>query len=222
MLTSFSVSNFKSLLDVTIEPGSFNVFIGANGCGKSNILEALALLAGDVTNRTTPEDLYNRGYRVARPAITRSAFEGLEPDTRIVLSISQEHGEPFDAILLPDEAMGIASVWWDLLDGSPLEPVAAGQDIPAEEETRLRARRRARAALRSFGDFVIYTPLSSCPPPRRGRARRVAAPPPPPPPSPPPPPPPSHRPPRALSAPHGSLARSPWSAVAADAPPAAR
>jgi thiosulfate/3-mercaptopyruvate sulfurtransferase len=35
-----------------------------------------------MTGRTTPEDLFNRGYRVARPDSTRSSFRGEEPEPR--------------------------------------------------------------------------------------------------------------------------------------------
>lgn len=40
MLKSLSVKTFKSLADVNVELGLVNVFIGANGSGKSNLLEA--------------------------------------------------------------------------------------------------------------------------------------------------------------------------------------
>lgn len=155
MITSFKVSNFKSLLDVTIEPGSFNVFIGANGCGKSNILEALALTAGALTQRTTPEDLYNRGYRVARPAITRSAFDALEPRDEIQLTVSQGDGERAESVLTAADEMGIASPWFDHEEGVRVEPVGAAVAISSEEKRRVEARHRARRLLE---DFVIYTP----------------------------------------------------------------
>ena len=40
MIENFSVRTFKSLEDVTVGLGLVNVFIGANGSGKSNLLEA--------------------------------------------------------------------------------------------------------------------------------------------------------------------------------------
>lgn len=51
-LKRISVSNFKSLYHASFEPGKVNVFVGANGSGKSTILEAFQY---DV-HLTTPKD----------------------------------------------------------------------------------------------------------------------------------------------------------------------
>ena len=45
MLTSITVRGFKSLEQVEVSLGSVNVFIGANGSGKSNLLEALGFVS---------------------------------------------------------------------------------------------------------------------------------------------------------------------------------
>ena len=42
MITKIHISDFKSIVDLTIELGRFNVIIGENGCGKTNILEAIS------------------------------------------------------------------------------------------------------------------------------------------------------------------------------------
>ena len=36
-LKRITIQNFKSLYDVSFEPGRVNVFIGANGSGKSSV-----------------------------------------------------------------------------------------------------------------------------------------------------------------------------------------
>ncbi len=41
MISQLQIKNFKSIDQLTIELGRFNVLIGANGCGKTNILETL-------------------------------------------------------------------------------------------------------------------------------------------------------------------------------------
>lgn len=46
MLTSLRIKNFKSLRDVTLDLGNFNVFVGANASGKSNVFDALRVLQG--------------------------------------------------------------------------------------------------------------------------------------------------------------------------------
>lgn len=55
MIEKFSVKTFKSLEDVTVKLGRVNVFIGANGSGKTGLLEALGILsaAAKGTNCTT-------------------------------------------------------------------------------------------------------------------------------------------------------------------------
>ena len=45
MITKLSVSNFKSVRQLDIECKKVNLFIGEPNTGKSNILEALALLS---------------------------------------------------------------------------------------------------------------------------------------------------------------------------------
>ena len=44
LLKKIRICNFKSLRDVTIELGKFNVLIGPNACGKTNIIQAFELL----------------------------------------------------------------------------------------------------------------------------------------------------------------------------------
>ena len=42
-IEKIAIKNFKSLYDVSFEPGKVNVFIGANGSGKSSVLEAIGI-----------------------------------------------------------------------------------------------------------------------------------------------------------------------------------
>ena len=42
MIQKIEIQNFKSIEHLEVEIGRFNVFIGENGCGKSNLLEAIA------------------------------------------------------------------------------------------------------------------------------------------------------------------------------------
>ena len=44
MIDRFTARSFKSLLDVPVELAQINVFVGANGSGKGNLLEAIGVL----------------------------------------------------------------------------------------------------------------------------------------------------------------------------------
>lgn len=166
MISSFTVKNFKSLHDMTIEPGHFNVLIGANGCGKSNILEALALLAGAMSNRNTPEDLFNRGYRVARPESTLSSFRDAVPTDGVELEVAFDPAGSIEGScfkLCPDPADSIQAAWIDQL-GRPLD-VQRLSGYLAQRNARDPNDEKALHYLRTFaktytrlGDFVIYAP----------------------------------------------------------------
>ena len=74
MLEKLSVRTFKSLEDVTVELGLVNVFIGANGSGKSNLLEALGVLSAAADGKVDDQTLLSRGVRPGVPALYKSAF----------------------------------------------------------------------------------------------------------------------------------------------------
>lgn len=75
MIREINVKNFKSIVDLTLDLGRFNVIIGANGCGKTNILEAIAFAAAANTNKLDDEFLINRDLRLAKPELMVNAFE---------------------------------------------------------------------------------------------------------------------------------------------------
>jgi energy-coupling factor transporter ATP-binding protein EcfA2 len=86
MLTRFKVQGFKSLLDTEIELGLVNVFIGANGSGKSNLLEALGVLGAAAYGFVEPETLRYRGVRLGLPASYKSSFKG-HPSRRLTFAV---------------------------------------------------------------------------------------------------------------------------------------
>lgn len=74
MIRELQIKNYKSLHELTLDVGRFNVFIGENGCGKSNLLEAIALAAAAAAHKLDNEFLVSRGIRVTEPQLMRSAF----------------------------------------------------------------------------------------------------------------------------------------------------
>jgi predicted ATPase len=57
MLCKFTVNNFKSLINVTYEPGAVNLLIGVNNSGKTNLCQALRFLSR--TARKQEETLWS-------------------------------------------------------------------------------------------------------------------------------------------------------------------
>ncbi len=83
MFTEVQIENYKSIQNLKIGLGRVNVFIGENGCGKSNILEAIALAGAAAGNKLDNEFLAPRGIRVTEPEFMRSAFDK-ESITKII------------------------------------------------------------------------------------------------------------------------------------------
>ncbi|MBR6930695.1 MAG: AAA family ATPase [Bacteroidales bacterium] len=75
MIREINIKNFKSIVDLTLDLGQFNVIIGANGCGKTNILEAIAFAAAANMKKLDNEFLINRDLRLTKPELMVNAFE---------------------------------------------------------------------------------------------------------------------------------------------------
>ena len=75
MIKEIKIENFKSIQSLNLELGRLNVFIGANGSGKSNILEGIAIGRAAIDNKLDSEFLFARGIRVIDDIYTPSNFE---------------------------------------------------------------------------------------------------------------------------------------------------
>ncbi len=89
MIQSLHIKNYKSIADLTLEFGRFNVLIGENGCGKSNILEAIALAAAATANKLDNEFLTSRGIRNTKPELMRSSFDNESSEKDIEIKINE-------------------------------------------------------------------------------------------------------------------------------------
>ena len=92
MISNISIKNFKSVVDVSLPLGRFNLLIGANGCGKSNILEGIAMGAAASADKLDYEYFANRGIRVVEPRFMTSAFDGIDDK---VITLSIDSGEKY-------------------------------------------------------------------------------------------------------------------------------
>lgn len=77
-LKRICIGNFKSLYNTSFEPGKINVFIGANGSGKSTVLEAIGLLSAAMTDRVDATSLQRRGVRLSVPTLYKSNFKDIK------------------------------------------------------------------------------------------------------------------------------------------------
>jgi len=74
MITQVSITAFKSIEEVKIDLGNLNIFVGANGSGKSNLLEAIGVLSAAADGKVTDQTLLQRGVRPGVPKLYKSAF----------------------------------------------------------------------------------------------------------------------------------------------------
>ncbi|PWU08798.1 MAG: chromosome segregation protein SMC [Verrucomicrobia bacterium] len=88
MVKRFRVECFKSIESVELELGNVNVFIGANGGGKSNLLEAFGVLAAAAFGRVDPESLVRRGCRPGW--LFQPLFRDVPTDTETTVSADDE------------------------------------------------------------------------------------------------------------------------------------
>lgn len=95
-LNKITFGNFKSLYNASFEPGKVNVFIGANGSGKSTILEAIGLLSAAMTDRVDANSLQRKGIRLSASSLYKSNFKSIQK-TRLSIDLSLEWEENRDS-----------------------------------------------------------------------------------------------------------------------------
>ena len=93
MLKEVRIQNYKSIQKLKLELGRVTVLIGENGCGKSNILEAIALASAAADDKLDNEFLASRGIRVTEPQLMRSAFEKENSTKDIGIELSGNNAE---------------------------------------------------------------------------------------------------------------------------------
>ena len=90
MIKEIKIENFKSIQSLNLELGRLNVFIGANGSGKSNILEGIAFGGAAESDKLDNEFLAARGIRIVKPKQMKAGFTTIQDETIIVDIINNE------------------------------------------------------------------------------------------------------------------------------------
>ena len=112
MIKEIKIKNFKSIDELSLELGQFNVLIGENGSGKTNILEAVALGAAAAADKLDNEFLNSRGVRVTKPELMRAAFNTQSRDKEIYLEFRGNNDDKKEFFLMNDNRP--YSVWKDV------------------------------------------------------------------------------------------------------------
>ncbi|MFN3877022.1 MAG: AAA family ATPase [Brevundimonas sp.] len=102
MIRKFKIENYKSIKRLELNLGRVNVFIGENGSGKSNVLEAIALAAAAEGNKLDNEFLTSRGIRVTNPRLMRSGFNASDSELPVSLTVSLDGDSEYNYRLTND------------------------------------------------------------------------------------------------------------------------
>lgn len=100
MIRTIRIDGFKSISSMNIELGCVNCFIGANGVGKSNILEAIGVLSAAANGIVDDESLLRRGVRPGLPRLYKTSFESVNVPAHIGLTAEGNRHELYRVSLL--------------------------------------------------------------------------------------------------------------------------
>jgi energy-coupling factor transporter ATP-binding protein EcfA2 len=170
MITKVVVRSFKSLENVEIELGNLNVFVGANGSGKSNLLEAIGVLSAAADGKVNDQTLLQRGVRPGVPKLYKTAFPGKQPsfisftghsaDSHYDVSLNNPLNDPtpawrFKHELLEQGQTRLASRGPNSRDNPNKE-----NGLAALKAVELKENDSALALMRRLQGFVIYSPTT--------------------------------------------------------------
>ncbi len=181
MLSRVHIQGFKSLLDVELELGRFNVFVGSNGSGKTNLLEAIGVAGCAASGRVDDGAFLWRGVRPGLPALFKAAMRGRR--IRRLISLGVESGTAEYRVALdnpirdPAKAWRIANEAFDEDGDWVASRSPAGGWMVVDDEAQHLAdldpreglgpavrihhpRRRITRLVGALTDFAIYTPFT--------------------------------------------------------------
>lgn len=155
MVKTIKMENFKSIQSLEIELGRVNVFIGENGCGKTNILEAITMGSAAAANKLDNEFLTNRGIRVTEPRYMKSGFGKENEEKDIILEFMADYedillGNTYKAVLYSRTTWNNRSSLYDITKNLSEEEIKPFLTPAIREATLLYEL--------NLYDFTIYSP----------------------------------------------------------------
>ena len=163
------MQRFKSILFMDLDLGRVNCIIGANGSGKTNILEALGFLGAAANGVVDDEALLRRGVRPGVPGLYQSAFEEQNGLVSIAVSATGADSEQYRVELSNDRDYPGAAWAYDnesLTDGASellsARPKTGGLN-PAKGYAALKMvevppENPASQLMRTIQDYAIFAP----------------------------------------------------------------
>lgn len=149
MIASAHIRGFKSLFDVKLDLGRFNVFVGPGGAGKTNILEAFGLVADGIHREGIKEiRLWRRGIRPGAPSRYLAGFSD-RGSGAVWIALTDEQGNKRALTIKPDPQ---DPVLW-----SVREKVEAGEGQPTVDADE--AGGPLEAELSRYGVYSLSTPI---------------------------------------------------------------
>ncbi|RQW27162.1 chromosome segregation protein SMC [Rhodobacteraceae bacterium CH30] len=100
MIRTIQIDGFKSIVSQPLELGRVNCLIGANGVGKSNVLEAIGVLGAAANGKVDDESLLRRGVRPGMPRLYKNSFESTGVPVHIGLEARCDVGASYRVSLL--------------------------------------------------------------------------------------------------------------------------
>ena len=169
MITKLTVESFKTLEKVEIELGLVNVFVGANGSGKSNLLEAVGVLSAAADGKVDDKVLLQRGVRPGVPELYKSAFNERLPQ-HIYFAAHNDKSSYEVSLLNPLEAQRPWRFKTELLTQGDKKLTSRSprmRDNPNTERglaaltaDELKEGSPARRLIEQIQEFVIYSPTT--------------------------------------------------------------
>lgn len=102
VLKKVEINGFKSIRKASLDLGRVNIFIGGNGTGKSNTLEALGILSACLKDISELE-LQKRGVRLSIATLFKSAFKNTKLRATFDLKATFENGVQYDVSVTAGE-----------------------------------------------------------------------------------------------------------------------
>ncbi len=169
MISKLTVESFKTLEKVEVELGLVNVFVGANGSGKSNLLEAVGVLAAAADGKVDDKVLLQRGVRPGVPELYKSAFNERLPQ-HIYFAVQNETSSYEVSLLNPLDATRpwrFKTEWLTQGDKKLISRSPRMRDNPNTERglaaltaDELKEGSPARGLIEQMQEFVIYSPTT--------------------------------------------------------------